>query len=59
MSRQVLPHEVRELRERMPGWMPAFVNWSVRWSFTGWPLVRRVPLHVSALIVKLYARGYL
>lgn len=59
MTRQALPHEVRELTDRLPRWMPAFLSWSIQFDRLGWPLVRRVPLHTAAFVVKLYARGYL
>ena len=60
---QVLPHEVRELTERLPCWLGPFTNWSARFALRGprWmPMpVRKVPLHLACFTVKLYVKGVL
>lgn len=57
---QVLPHEIRELIERLPRWWPWLVDSGVRWANHGprWiPLVvRKVPLNLACWIGSIYAR---
>lgn len=59
----VLPHEVTELKARLPGWWGPFAGWSARYAMRGprWlPMaVRKVPLHLAVFICACYARGWI
>lgn len=62
-TRRVLPHEIRELRERLPRWLEPFTNWSAKFAVRGprWVPrpIRWLPLHFSAGVMVLYVRGWL
>lgn len=63
MSTPVLPHEVRELRARLPRWVEPFNERALRFArrAPGWvpPFVRWMPLRLGCYVVRLYARGWL
>ena len=63
MTRQVLPHEVRELRARLPRWLEPFNDRALRFARLAPPwvpaLVRWAPFRLGCGVIRLYARGWL
>lgn len=63
MTRQVLPHEIRELEERLPRWYGPVVNWAAHWCCFGpWWVpraLRSLPLICLCWYVQLVVWGSL
>jgi len=63
MNPQVLPHEVRELRARLPHWLEPFNDRALAFALRGpsWcpKSLRWVPFRLGCGVIRLYARGWL